>query len=272
MRLASQRQILHRRVIRQRIREDLGFWIALRFLTIIPSPFHGEPSPQKLGRSLGYFPMVGLVMGGILFGIDRGLGLILPFTVVNALLIVALVILTGALHLDGFIDTCDGMAGDSPQRRLEIMSDSQVGAFGIVGVFLLLLLKYVALLSLPDTLRMAALLLMPTLSRWTMVYAILAFPCVSKTSGLGHIFKQQATWWGLTIATLVTLVAVTVLMSWQGAVLMGGIWLIIFGVACLLRSRLGGLTGDTYGTVNELAEVLVLILLPLAASIGGSLR
>jgi len=128
------------------------------------------------------------------------------------------------------------------------------------------------LLSLPDTLRMAALLLMPTLSRWTMVYAIFAFSCVSKTSGLGQTFKSQATWQRLTIATLVTLVAVTVLMSWQGVVLMGGVWLIIFGVACLLRSRLDGLTGDTYGAVNELAEVLVLILLPLAASIGGSLR
>ena len=120
-----------------------------------------------------------------MFGIDRGLSLILPSVVVNALLIVVLIILTGALHLDGFIDTCDGLAGDSPQRRLEIMSDSQVGAFGIVGVCGLLLLKYVALLSLPDTLRLAGLLLMPALSRWTMAYAIFAFPCVSKTSGLG---------------------------------------------------------------------------------------
>jgi cobalamin 5''-phosphate synthase/cobalamin synthase len=247
----------------------LGFWIALRFLTIIPSPFRGEPGTQKLGRSLSYFPVVGLVIGGILFGIDRGLGLILPFAVVNALLIVALIILTGALHLDGLIDTCDGLAGNSPERRLEIMSDSHVGAFGIVGVCCLLLLKYAALLSLPDASRMAALLLMPTLSRWTMAYAIFAFPGISKTPGLGAIFKQQATWQRLTIATLVTLVAVTVLMSWQGVVLMGGVWVIILGVSYLLRSRLGGLTGDTYGAANELAEVLVLILLPLTVGIGN---
>ena len=247
----------------------MGFWIALRFLTIIPSPFRGEPSPQKLGRSLGYFPVVGLVVGGILFGIDRGLGLILPFAVVNALLIVVLIILTGALHLDGFIDTCDGMAGDSPQRRLEIMSDSQVGAFGIVGACLVLLVKYAALLSLPGSLRMAALLLMPTLGRWTMAYAVFAFPCASKTPGLGQIFKQEATWQKLAIATLVALVAVTVLISWQGIVLMAGLWLLIWGIASYLRSRLGGLTGDTYGAVNELAEILVLILLPLAAGIGG---
>ncbi len=94
----------------------MGFWIALRFLTILPSPFRGEPSPQKLGRSLGYFPVVGLVVGGILFGIDRGLSLLLPSVVVNALLIAALVILTGALHLDGFIDTCDGLAEIRPRE------------------------------------------------------------------------------------------------------------------------------------------------------------
>lgn len=264
--LASQRQILHRREIKQRIKEDLGFWIALRFLTIIP--FRGEPNSREPGRSLSYFPIVGLVIGGILFGIDCGMSLILPSMVVNALLIVVLIILTGALHLDGFIDTCDGIAGDSPQRRLEIMSDSQVGAFGIVGACSLLLVKYATLLSLPDTLRMAALLLMPTLGRWAMVYAIFAFPYARKASGLGYAFKQQATWQRLTMATLVALVAVAVLTRWQGMVLIGGVWLIILGIGCLLRSRLGGLTGDTYGAVNELTEVLVLILLPLVANIG----
>jgi adenosylcobinamide-GDP ribazoletransferase len=212
--------------------------------------------------------MVGLVVGGILFGIDCGLSLVLPSVVVNALLIAALVILTGASHLDGFIDTCDGLAGDSPQRRLEIMSDSHVGAFGIVGVCCLLLLKYVALLSLPDTLRLAGLLLMPMLSRWTMTYAIFAFHCVSKTSGLGQTFKQQASWKRLTMATLIALVTATVLIKWQGMVLMAGVWIIILGVGYFLRSRLGGLTGDTYGAINELAEVSVLILLPLM-SIGG---
>ena len=248
----------------------MGFWIALRFLTIIPSPSRGEFSPQKAGRSLGYFPVVGLMVGGILFGIDLGLGLILPAVVVNGLLIAVLIILTGALHLDGFIDTCDGFAGESPSRRLEIMSDSQVGAFGIAGACCLLLIKYAALLSLPGNFRMAALLLMPTLSRWTVVYSIFAFPYApKKTPGLGQIFKQQATWQGLTIATSVALVAVIVLISWQGVGLMAGVWLIIFGIAWLLRSRLGGLTGDTYGAINELAEVLVLILLPLAAGIGG---
>jgi len=210
------------------------------------------------------------MVGGVLFGIDLGLGLILPFTVVNALLIAVLIILTGALHLDGFIDTCDGLAGESPHRRLEIMSDSKIGAFGLAGACCLLLIKYAALVSLPGNLRMATLLLMPTLSRWAVVYSVFAFPYApKKTPGLGQAFKEQASWQRLTIATLVALVTVAILMTWQGILLMAGVWLIIFGVARFFRSRLGGLTGDIYGAVNELAEVLVLILLPLAAGIGG---
>ena len=218
---------------------------------------------------MGYFPVVGLAVGGILLGIDRGLGLILPPAVVNALLLAVLVVITGALHLDGFIDTCDGLAGESPRRRLEIMSDSRVGAFGIAGACSLLLIKYAALLSLPDTARLATLLLMPTFGRWAMAYSVVAFPSAPKTPGLGQTFKQEATWRGLAVASLLMLAAVIILAGWQGMVLMAGVWLIIFGAASFLRSRLDGLTGDTYGAINELAEILVLILLPLAVSIGS---
>jgi adenosylcobinamide-GDP ribazoletransferase len=178
--------------------------------------------------------------------------------VVNALLIIALVILTGAHHLDGFIDTCDGViAGKSKKERLAIMSDTKVGAFGIVGAILLLLLKYASLSSAPI---LPALLLMPTLSRWTMVSIIFIYP-YAKSSGMGLAFKQGATWQRLAIATTIAfIVAVAVLKLW-GLVLMAALWLIAFGIAGYFRSRLGGLTGDNYGAINELAEVLVLLLL-----------
>ncbi len=177
---------------------------------------------------------------------------------VNALIIITLVILTGAHHLDGLIDTCDGViAGKSKEERLAIMSDSQVGAFGIVAAFLLLLLKYVSLSSAPI---LPALLLMPTLSRWTMVSAIFTFP-YAKSSGMGLAFKQGANWQRLTISTIIALaVTVTILKLW-GLALIAALWLIIFGIASYLRSRLGGLTGDNYGAINELAEVLVLLLI-----------
>ena len=103
----------------------MGFWAAIQFLTIFPTPLRHKVADKTSGQSLTYFPLVGLILGGILLGLHYGLILVLPSPVVNALLIIALVILTGAHHLDGFIDTCDGViAGESKKERLTIMSDS----------------------------------------------------------------------------------------------------------------------------------------------------
>lgn len=193
-----------------------------------------------------------------MLGLNYALNSILSASVVYALLIITLVILTGAHHFDGFIDTCDGViAGKSKKERIAIMSDIKVGAFGIVGAILLLLLKYVSLSSAP---ALQALLLMPTLSRWTMVTCIFAFP-YAKSSGMGLAFKRGATWNRLAIATAIALIIAVALLKWWGLALMAVLWLSILGISSYLRSRLGGLTGDNYGAINEIAEVLVLLLL-----------
>ncbi|HAZ31950.1 MAG TPA: adenosylcobinamide-GDP ribazoletransferase, partial [Dehalococcoidia bacterium] len=103
-----------------------------------------------MGRSIGYFPLVGLVLGAVLVGIDQLLGLFLPPLLVSALLVVSLILLTGALHLDGLMDTCDGFAvRSSAAERLRVMADSRVGGFGVVGVCCLILLKYISLITMP---------------------------------------------------------------------------------------------------------------------------
>jgi adenosylcobinamide-GDP ribazoletransferase len=239
----------------------LGFQIALGFLTIIPSPQHAKISQEDFGHSLIYFPLVGLILGLLLFGLDKLLGLILPLQVVNILLIIALLILTGALHLDGFVDTCDGVASSvSPSERIEIMSDSRAGSFGVAGACCLLLLKYFSLAAIPLPSRTAALILMPLLSRWVVVYPILSFPYAKKTPGLGQLFKQGSNWQGVAIATSIALASSLAVVEWWGAALMATLWLLVFGVATFLHRRLGGLTGDTYGAIIELSEVFVLIL------------
>ena len=239
----------------------MGFFSALKFLTIFPAPKHWGKTTEDLGQSLSYFPLIGLVLGGILLGLNYVLILILPAAVVNILLIIALVIMTGAHHIDGLMDSFDGtVSGKSRKKRLEIMADSHVGTFGVIAAILLLLLKYASLSSIPSSIIMPTLLLMPTLSRWIMVNAIFIFP-YAKTSGMGLAFKQGATWPRLTIATIIALAASVLLLSWQGVVLMAALWLITFGIAIYFRSRLGGLTGDVYGAINELSEVLVFILI-----------
>jgi adenosylcobinamide-GDP ribazoletransferase len=253
----------------------LSFLAAFQFLTSIPVRRWREVSPEELGRSTAYFPVVGLIIGLILAGLNWLLSLILPPAVVNALLIVVLVLITGALHLDGFVDTCDGIAGHkSVEDRWRVMHDSRAGAFGIVGVVLLLLVKYVSLNSVPPVFMTATLLFMPVVSRWAMVYAIFVYP-YARPSGLGIAFKQSTRWPQFTAATVITLVvavALFPLFSLMGLLVMFGVWIVTVVFSLYLKRKFSGLTGDTYGAVNEVAEVMVLVLAVLAYTVAGNLR
>jgi len=249
------------------------FLAALGFLTIIPLPWRREVSLEEVGRSIGYFPVVGIIIGLILAGLNWLLGLLLPSIVVNALLIVFMVVISGALHLDGFVDTCDGIAGHKTvEERWRVMHDSRAGAFGIVGVFLLLLVKYVSLSSVPENLLMVTLVLMPVVSRWAMVYTVFAYP-YARPAGLGKIFKQGASWQRFTTATVITLAVAIGLARLAnityfylaGLAIMLAIWVIVVAMATYLKRKFAGLTGDTYGAINEVAEVCVLILICLLA-------
>jgi adenosylcobinamide-GDP ribazoletransferase len=243
----------------------LGFLTALKFLTIVPLPEYIDESSENFGKSLPYFPIIGLILGAILFGLYYGLSFILPPPLVSILLIIALAILTGAHHLDGLMDSFDGLViGKSKERRLEIMADSRVGCFGIIAAILVLLTKYSSLTSLPHAMIMPALLLMPTLSRWLMVSALFSFPS-AKTYGMGAAFKQGANWRRFTITTVIAILVSALLLNWQGIALLVVLWLIIFGIASYFNTRLDGLTGDVYGAINELSEVLVLILITILA-------
>jgi len=212
--------------------------------------------------------VVGLIIGLILVGLNWLFGLILPSAVVSALLIVSLVVITGVLHLDGFADTCDGIAGHkATEDRWRVMHDSRVGGFSIVGIVLLLLVKYVSLNSIPLTLMMTTLVLMPIISRWATVYAIFAYP-YAKPSGLGKAFKQGTSWPRFTMATLITLAVAIGLAQLIGLAIMLLIWVMTVVMAAYLKSKFSGLTGDTYGAINEVAEVGVLILVTLLARLG----
>ncbi len=243
----------------------MRFLAALKFLTIIPLPWRREASPEELEGSIGYFPVIGLIIGLILAGLNWLLGLFLPSVVVYDLLIVFMVVISGALHLDGFVDTCDGIAGHKTvEDRWRVMHDSRAGAFGIVGVFLLLLVKYVSLNSVPENLLMVTLVLMPVVSRWAMVYTVFAYP-YARPAGLGKIFKQETSWQGFTAATLIALAVAAILARLAGLVIMISIWVIVVGMAAYLKRKFSGLTGDTYGAINETTEVCVLILVCLLA-------
>ncbi len=237
----------------------MAFWAAVQFLTVFPGR-KKNVSSQALARAQIFFPLVGLLLGLGLAGLDSLFSYLWPPAVVNALLVTCLVIATGALHLEGFLDSCDGLFGGSTrERRLEIMRDKHVGAFAVSGGSLLILLKWVTLLSLSPPERFSLLVLFPALSRWSMVLVIYAFP-YARTEGLGTDFHRGTTGQRVLISGGITLGGVSVFAGLQGLVFLvvasGLAWLI----GLLMSKRLGGLTGDTYGAINEIIEVTTLLL------------
>ena len=244
----------------------MGFITAIRFLTILPIPSYQYKGSDNLGEALPFFPVVGLILGVLLVILNYLFSLIFPSSITAALLIIALVILTGAHHVDGLIDTCDALiAGKTYQERQAIMSDTRVGAFGITGICLLLLLKYIAL---SHAINFATLLVMPTISRWGMVYAIVAFPS-AKNSGIGYTIKSQARPVYLLISTAIAIfIAVIFKGLLKGLILCAATLILIFCLAVFLSHKFHGLTGDNYGALNEAGEAITLILLVILSRIS----
>ncbi len=252
----------------------MSFLAALQFLTNIPVPIKREITPAHLGRATTYFPLIGLIIGVILAVLNWLLYYILPPGVINALLIVVLVILTGAMHLDGFADTCDGIAGHKTvEERWRVMRDSRTGAFGVVGLVVLLLVKYACLNNIPSHLITGVLILMPVVSRWAMVYAIFVYP-YARPEGLGTVYKKNTRWPQFTIATAVTLALAAALIPlfwYLGFIMIFGVWIVTTLLALYLKHKFAGLTGDTYGAINEIAEVTALLLVVLTYTIAVKL-
>jgi len=242
------------------------FVLAWRLLTIIPLPFiSDEPHPAP-GRAAGYYPLVGLVLGLLLTGVGWGLFFFLPPNLAAALLLVVWVSLTGMLHLDGFMDSCDGLLPPrDPARRLEIMKDSRVGAFGVAGVILLLLIKFNALVALCDPYRLLVLIVTPVLARWAITWAMSRYPLARK-EGLSVLFSTGLGRSQLVLASAVAIFVAILLLGWLGVLLLGATWLTTILVARLALMRIGGLTGDVYGAIAEVVEVVSLIVVAVVCS------
>lgn len=232
----------------------IGLLTALRFLTRIPV---GEyPKDEKrLGRSMAYFPIVGLILGGILVLVNWGFSIILAPLVADALTIAALVILTGALHIDGFVDTIDGLAGGKTKEEiLRIMRDSRVGAFGIIGIISLIMLKLVLLHEMPLEIKRGALLLFPVIGRWAMVVA--SFLSVyARKKGTGKAFVDYCGRKELIMASLITLIITGGFLKILGVELFFFILALTLLLTRFISKRINGMTGDTLGAINEIMEV-----------------
>ena len=127
------------------------FMVAMQFLTVIPPVIKRQFTPQEMGRAVAYYPLVGLVIGGVLVVARRLFALFLPPLPAAALLLAVWVLSSGALHIDGFLDSLDGLLGGfTPESRLTILRDEHKGAFAVAGGILLFLVKFTAVVSPTD--------------------------------------------------------------------------------------------------------------------------
>lgn len=232
---------------------------AFQFLTIIPLRTRKMATPEQIRRSLAFFPLVGAAIGLALALLDKGLLEIFPANVSSAILIAALVLITGAIHMDGLIDTCDGIfGGRTSERRLEIMKDPRVGVFGVLGAIFILMVKWTALMSLGAPVRASAIVLFPVAGRCAMALAVNRFR-YARAEGTGRIFADGDTDVPAMFAVMIALAAALLLFGLQGFVLMVSCGAFAMLMALFIKSKIGGLTGDSYGAINEITEIAMLL-------------
>lgn len=287
-----------RRMVRLSIAYATALAAALQFLTRLPLPVKTANFPAVFPRSTVFYPAAGLVIGTIVAAAAYGVSFVFPANVTAVLVLGVWVLLSGGLHLDGLMDTADGLLSHrSRERMLEIMKDSRVGAMGVIVCVLYLLLKFALLSGLMtgvfdpigqsggsaivgddfqstgDTLGEYILLLalLPVWSRSFLPAAIACWPYARQESGVGQLFRAVR---GKHALASLTLAAGLTLLVLQGSGLFD--WLasawwclslaaatyLVGGICAALASRkLGGLTGDVYGALNELLELVLLLAL-----------
>jgi adenosylcobinamide-GDP ribazoletransferase len=233
---------------------------AVRFLTAFPVPWLPAMQESTIARSMLAFPLVGLLIGacGAVAGLLAGWLFGEPLRAVAV--VVAWMVVTGGLHLDGLADSADALfSWRSRERKLEIMKDSRIGTMGALALISTVLLKVGALYSLGPAWWLGA-LLAPMWSRWSDIYGIFFFPA-AREGGMGRNFHANVRQRDFWIATASAFAIGAVLLPPWGA-LVGLVVLVVAHLAARwMVGVLGGLTGDTYGALSEVGEIAVLLTL-----------
>ena len=275
------------------------FFIALQFLTRLKIVNQTEWSVEDFGKSVVAFPYVGLIIGLILALLYGILSPFIPLVPLMLILVIAEFLITGGLHADGLMDTSDGLfSGRERDRKLEIMKDSRIGSFGVVAFVFVTLLKWQLLTAIPTAEFIPmALIMMPLMSRWSLVLSIRSYP-YAREQGMGAAFANLAPKHVITYNTLSTffmpivilLIGVILYTLFYGVYsifsiadvgYVVGLGVLVYATLGIFQinivsmivtyiinrilnhyivKQLGGTTGDTYGFVVEVTEVLLLLI------------
>ncbi|MDA3902267.1 MAG: adenosylcobinamide-GDP ribazoletransferase [Desulfuromusa sp.] len=233
------------------------FFSALRFLTILPVPESWCVDETSFRKSPDWYPLVGLLIGLLLVLLDFFLCWLLPVPVASVLLLLAMIAISGALHLDGLADSADAFfSSRGREQMLEIMKDSRSGPMGVTAIVVVLLLKLMLLLALPVTWRWQSILLMPLAGRCVLPVISSWLP-YARSNGTAAFTSSQFSWVRLLIALAMLSIPSFFLLGWMTGSL-------VIAVVCLggwlsglySRRKISGFTGDTLGATCELVELL----------------
>jgi adenosylcobinamide-GDP ribazoletransferase len=253
-------------------RQALLFLVAIQFLTRLPIPQLTGFQTSWLSESARFFPLVGALVGIIAVGIWWICGLFFPPLVAVGLMMSASLLLTGAFHEDGFADVCDGFGGGRTRDAvLAIMKDSRVGAYGAIGVVMMLGLKWAVLVSLPYAAFPIIVIGAHVVSRWCAISVIWRLPYVradveAKSKPLADSLSAAAWLLSGVLGALILLPALLLIdpaaRSQLALALLAALTLsgITTGLAAgYFKSRIGGYTGDCLGATQQLAELSFLL-------------
>ncbi len=242
---------------------------ALRFLTLLPIPDSWCGDEDDFNQSPNWYPLVGLLIGLVLMVCDQIFCWLLPLPVASVLLLVAMIAVSGALHLDGLADSADAFfSSRGREQMLEIMKDSRSGPMGVTAIVLLLLLKLMLLISLPPAWRWQVVILTPLAGRSSLTF-VSSWLAYARATGTGAFTSKESTRGRMLIAVAVTLVATLMLLG--GVAGLGTFILIALGVTLLGRysqRKIGGFTGDTLGATCELVELIPLFSVVMLVHLG----
>lgn len=230
------------------------FALAVAFLTRVPLPT-GDVDGDDLAASLVCFPLVGLVLGGLLAAAASTLPGTLPADASGAVVVAVLALVTGGLHLDGLADVFDALGGGrgSRERMFTILDDPRTGAHGAAALALVLIAKVSAVGALVERGDLGLVVAMPVVARAAIVALVVLFPA-ARREGLAHAFHERAR--GVHLAGAAWVAAIG--LAWTGAPVLAPALTAVataLVVAAWMNRHLGGLNGDVYGAALELAEV-----------------
>ena len=232
-----------------------GFIILLQFMTRIPIPVKIEYDEEKLGKSIKYFPLVGLIIGFFLFAVNFLAGKITENRQITAVVVImAEILITGLIHIDGLADTADGLFSYADKERmLEIMKDSRIGTNGTVALVLYFMTKAVFLVAVKP--------------EYILLYPIISRLSTSINAGLGEYARREGMSNGIiekngkkdvAISILITAVLSFVILGLKGLIVLASAILFIFFFMENVKRKIDGITGDTMGASLEITAVLVL--------------